>query len=118
MTQEEQDAILGRTLREYNDCSRQIGAIEAALSKVGQELSRLGETLIHHPENALFAGRAHDMRFGRGPAYSGGPSPEIFQAEAIDGNSIAGRVAELQQCHLQKDNLGNRLESLGHSIKP
>jgi hypothetical protein len=117
MTQEEQDAILGRTLREYNDCCRQIGAMQAELSRLGKELERLGQKLIRNPEGALFAGQPHNARFGRGQAYPGGPQSEAaFQPEAINGADIAKRVTELQESVMQKADLARRLESLGHKV--
>jgi hypothetical protein len=115
MTQEEQDAILGRTLREYNDCCRQIGAAETALSKIGETLSNLGYRLKHRPEHTTFANRERDARFG-GTAGQPTSETQIFQIEAINGADIATRVTELQTMHMKRDDLARRLESLGHRV--
>jgi hypothetical protein len=111
MTQEEQDAILGRTLREYKDCCRELAAIEAKLATTGKELSSLGKELQEHPETVDFIGRPHDVRFGLTNR-----DPRTFSLASIDGNSIADQVTALQNQVVKRDDLARRLKSLGHEV--
>ena len=80
MTQEEQDAILGRTLREYNDCRKELAAIEAKLASIGEELISLGKELKGRPEQVYFSGRSRDIRFGENRDI------QSFSPASIDGN--------------------------------
>ena len=111
MTQEEQDVILGRTLREYNECCKELAAIEAKLATTGEELSSLGKELRENPEMVTFLGRGHDMRFG-----GTSPDKKSFSPASIDGNSIANQVTLLQNQHVKRDELARRLKSLGHAV--
>src|SRR5437870_9523428 len=86
MTQEEQDAILGRTLREYNDCRKELAAIEAKLASIGEELISLGKELKGRPEQVYFTGRSRNVRFGENR------DTQNFSSASIDGNSIADLV--------------------------
>jgi hypothetical protein len=115
VTQEEQDAILGRTLREYNDCCKELAAIATKMARAGQELALLGRRLKMQPEMVMFEGVAHDARFGNQIS----PSPEdnyVFSSAAIDGKSIVAQVTSLQNQHIKKSDLVRQLKSLGHDV--
>ena len=109
MTQEEQDAIPGRTLREYNDCCKELAAIVVKLATTGEELSTLGKELRERPEMVDF-GRPRDIRFG-------GTRTRTFSPASIDGTSIADQVTALQNRHVKRDELARHLKSLGHEIR-
>jgi hypothetical protein len=109
MTQEEQDAIVGRTLREYNECRKELAAMEAKLAGVGDELLSLGKELKANPERVFFFGRGRDIRFG-----GMNRDAKSFTPASIDGNSIADQVTALQNLHVKRDELSQRLKSLGH----
>ena len=106
MTQEEQDAVLGRTLREYGGSRKELAAMAAQLGETGAMLSRLGGQLKQRPEALLFEGVEHNSRFGD-------PRAEIFFPNTIDGKSIAADVSALQQQHIKVQELANRLRALG-----
>lgn len=111
MTQEEQDAILGRALREYNECCKELAAMEAKLASIGGELIGLGNELKAHPERVYFSGRARDTRFGGTTR-----DAKDFVPASINGNSIADQVTALQNQHVKRDDLAQRLRSLGHEV--
>jgi hypothetical protein len=45
MTGEQEDLIIGRTVREYRDVGRKMAALEAELQKAGDQLVALGTTV-------------------------------------------------------------------------
>lgn len=112
MTQDEQDAILGRTLREYNECCKQLAAMETKLASIGEELLNLGRELKAHPEQVYFLGRGRDTRFG-----GLNRDAKSFEPASINGNSIADQVTALQNQHIKRDELAQRLKSLGHDVR-
>lgn len=45
MSESDQDAVIGRTLREYRDAQREVAALCANAESIGYHLIRVGETL-------------------------------------------------------------------------
>jgi len=110
VTQDEQDAIMGRTLREHTECCKELAAITAKLAIIGEELISLGKELKGRPELVYFLGRSRNVRFGENR------DTQNFSPASIDGNSIADLVTALQDLHVKRDDLAQRLRSLGHAV--
>lgn len=56
MSKDEQDQILGRTIREYQEVTRQLGALAARISAFGDVLSEIGDDLQSTDTTALGRG--------------------------------------------------------------
>ena len=56
MTQEQQDATLGRIVRERKELSQKIGMLTAKSAKQGETLLKLGKILTARPELLAFNG--------------------------------------------------------------
>lgn len=57
MTSEQEDLIIGRTVREYRDVGRRVTALEAEIRRAGDQLVELGTALRTHQitDEALFS---------------------------------------------------------------
>ena len=53
MTQEEKDAILGRTRREYRDAKSDFGALKKRNSEIADVARKLAEALERHPDRLM-----------------------------------------------------------------
>lgn len=63
MTEQDVDAIAGRTRREYREAKQQVAALRTKARSTGEFLSELGKSLIDHPESVVFSGQSIDTRF-------------------------------------------------------
>jgi len=93
MSPEEQDAILGRTLREKKVLTENLAYLRAEAMQVSNRLSLL---------SSLLTGNIHLIRFteaDESAAYT--PTPHvpgtIFKVSEIDGNSIAALIRQYQE---------------------
>ncbi|MFZ3211005.1 MAG: hypothetical protein WA188_05775 [Terriglobales bacterium] len=70
MTQEDQDAVVGRLMRERTDAERNEAALRAECDKLGRQLQDAGRALQTRPENVVFTGQSHsgDFQWQRGGA--------------------------------------------------
>ena len=110
MTEKEQDEILGRTLKEYKKCCIELAATETKLATTGEELISLGKELKERPEQVYFLKRGRDVRFGENR------DSKSYSPASIDGNSIADEITALQNLHVKRDELAQRLKSMGHTF--
>lgn len=53
MTQQEQDAILGRTRREYKEAKNKFGALKKLNGEIAALARRLADGLEHHPDRFM-----------------------------------------------------------------
>jgi len=63
MTEQDRDAIAGRTRREYREAKQQLAALRAKARSTGELLSAIGKSLIDQPESVVFSGQSIDTRF-------------------------------------------------------
>jgi hypothetical protein len=56
MTSEQEDLIIGRTVREYRDAGRRVAALEEEIRKAGDQLVEIGTAVRTHraTDEALF----------------------------------------------------------------
>jgi hypothetical protein len=54
MSESDQDAIIGRTLREYRDAKKELSALHAEAERIGNYLTAVGHALLTH--HALSSG--------------------------------------------------------------
>jgi hypothetical protein len=65
VTQEDQDAIIGRLVRERAEKDATIGAIRAELYRIGQSMLALGTMLANDPEHVVFEEQPVDINYTR-----------------------------------------------------
>jgi hypothetical protein len=66
MTQEAQDALIGRTLRELRDVRETLAKLVAKVRGLGNDFSAVGQDLQTQPSYLRFDGEAVEARFGSG----------------------------------------------------
>jgi len=103
MTQEEQDAILGRTIRDYKQAKNKLGALNKLNSEIASAARALATALAGYPDrihvskgtegtliraNALFEYSVEDARR---------LSPEFLREHLHEYVSVQQRKAELRQ---------------------
>jgi hypothetical protein len=103
MTQEEQDAILGRTMRDYKLAKNKLGALKKLNSEIAAAARALATALVDYPDrihvskgaegtliraNALYEYSTEDAR---------GLSPEFLREHLHEYVSVQQRKADLRQ---------------------
>ena len=58
MTAEQNDAMIGRLLRERKEVEGRLAALEADAGKISQKLNQLGEMLDRSPQDVWFQGQS------------------------------------------------------------
>jgi predicted trehalose synthase len=55
MSDEQQDAVIGRVLRELKEAKQKLARLRAEADRIGQALGRIGQTLVSNPQSLVFA---------------------------------------------------------------
>ena len=99
MSEQDQDAIIGRTLREYGDAKKELAALHAEAERIGNDLTGVGHALrtIHS-----LAGVAGYSRF----------DPDSFPT----AQQLVKLAAEIKTARDSKDRLGKILSDAGHRV--
>jgi hypothetical protein len=63
MTQDEQDALVGRLTREFQDAEKNVAALRARAGEIGRLYINVGNASIKQPERLTFVGESFDSRF-------------------------------------------------------
>lgn len=106
MTQQEQDAAVGRLVREVTEKNARIGALRAELCRIGHSLSQLGDELVRDPEHATFEGQAVDVRY----ITEGKPA---FQTADINAHRLMDLTNDLRSNLSQLDQLNENARRIG-----
>lgn len=83
MSQEDQDAILGRTMRELRSATEELERLKAEAGRRGERLQGVGHVLASHPEYLVEEGEAVDINFSQAPERQLWTEADIFQADQI-----------------------------------
>src|SRR5271167_4795201 len=108
MSQEEQDALLGKTLREYKEMSHRLEMLRARAAEIGNHLVKLGSVLNSSPECLAFDGELMDERFF---------DRADFQSSTLASVSVETLKKichEIRQTFIEHDRLGQQLKSFGY----
>jgi hypothetical protein len=106
MSNEEQDAIVGKTLRERNEAVKRLAALVTKAQKIGDALSRLGNDLQGSPENVIFDQQPHDVRFGAKDGY-------VFHKKDLNADEIYALCDEIRKTKIESDRLTSTLINMG-----
>lgn len=103
MTSQEQDAVVGRLMREQKETDRQLGLLRVELDHVGQVLVELGQTLQQSPDRVAFDEEPLPIKFDR----------SNFPSEILDGAKLQKLCYELREQLQRRDQLRQQARSLG-----
>jgi hypothetical protein len=111
MTQEEQDAILGRTRREYKESKNRLGALKKLNTEIATVARKLADAIEHHPDR-LMVGALPQGSLARtlaDPAYN--YSPE--DATLLSPESLSAHLDQYLKVKSRKDHLRRELIEQG-----
>jgi hypothetical protein len=118
MTQEDQDAIIGRTLRELRDTRERLAKLKAKASEFGDSFSTVAHHLRNEPQFLRLDGESTDERFVKpSDAFRNQYSEaqqHIPKKSDLDINSVVALVAEVRQCLIEEERLGKSLAAMGY----
>ncbi len=105
MTQQEQDAILGRTRREYKDAANRFGALKKRNSEIAAMARNLAEALERHPNQIMVGNHAEgslartiaDAKYVYSPEDASRLSPESLCVHLGEYVEAKERKARLRQ---------------------
>jgi hypothetical protein len=87
MTEEQQDAVVGRVTRESKDADRRLAVLKSEVIRRAEILHDLAALLKTNPENVIFEGDPYSTKLG--PVVQ-----RRFQVADIDGEAIHGLVLD------------------------
>jgi len=113
MTQEEQDAILGRTLRAYKEAKSKFGALKARTKEISTTAHDLASALDTHPSQILVTeGPVGTLRLVNASYVY-----RAEDAERLSLDTIQRHVAEYTEIEHQVEELRQMLLEQGHELK-
>ena len=111
MTTQDQDAALGKLIKEQRDMKEKLVALEAEAQRLGHRLVRLGQTLIESPGRIALAGEAVPERV----ALTG---VIIHQSELDEISKLPKLTADYRETQSRLQENQRLLEELGLTRKP
>src|ERR1035437_1599839 len=105
MTQEDQDAVVGRVTREYHEAVRKVAALHAEAKRIGRDLEIIAQALGSAPWQVVFESPTL-------PAATG--SRVVIKAELFDAERLRTLLTGYQKWTAERDDLGRQLRALGY----
>lgn len=103
MSEADQDAIIGRTLREYHDAKKELAALHAEAEHFGNHLTAVGHALRTH----------HSLSSGTFGSHGDKLDADKFPTAA----KLTELVSEINQTTATKNRLAETLRSAGYDPK-
>lgn len=106
MSQDEQDAVIGRVVREHKAESSKLALLRAEADRIGNQLSNIGIILASEPHSLI--------RQGEGvPTELIGPKLRSVNAEDIDFERVMKLTKEIRECLMRIKELDRQKLNLG-----
>jgi hypothetical protein len=106
MSQDEQDLLAGRTMREKAEAKRKLDQLIAKAGQLGARLTALGEMLQQSPQNVMFEGISTNIKYVS-------PGAGSFRAHEVNGKEIAELTTAIRDAMEEVDRVKQRAERLG-----
>src|ERR1051326_5300053 len=103
MTQENQDAVIGRIVREKKQAENQLVLLRAEADKLGSILVELGQMLKVQPEHVAFQDQPVIPRFSRA----------VRTYQLLDSAKIAKLTHDIRDEVAKVEELGSRAAKIG-----
>jgi hypothetical protein len=117
MTSEDQDAIVGRTIRELRDVNEKIAKLKSRLSTMGDSFTTVSHHLRNKPELLRFDRESTEERFvERREDWKAnrGAEPHIPSKDDLDIAKVIAFRDEIRQYLLEKERLEESLKAMGY----
>jgi hypothetical protein len=105
MTQEDQDAVIGRVVRERRELQAKLAALEVEAEKLGMMFQQLGQMLRDSPDMIVFENHP-------APAEIGVHVP-LFKQASISAQPVIQLVDDLRETQRALRNLEAKANQLG-----
>jgi len=106
MSQDEQDAVIGRVIRQHKEVSVKLGTLKAEAQRFGVMLVGVGEALRQHPEALLQQGESF-----RGEIIQ--RSPLQFPIDFPSAEKLQKLTTEIRLCLTELADLDTQRAALG-----
>jgi hypothetical protein len=106
MTQEDQDVVVGRIVRERREAGARLAALQAEASKFGVLFFHLGQLLQQNPESINFENIPMPLDFQR-------PNLPLFKQADISSQKIYQLVKDIQDTMLELKGIDSKAKQLG-----
>lgn len=106
MSQEQEDQVVGRIVREKKDAEQKLARLAAEASRIGEVLVDLGTQLVRYPATIQFEGVATNVEYLRRDG-------SIFKTNEIDGARIAALTNEIRSATAKLEELEKQAGRLG-----
>ncbi|SRR6266567_1282179 len=105
MTQEQQDAIIGRVLRERGEAERHLAALQAEAARLGAYFIKVGSMLDKHPETVFFEALSTNIKYA-------GSNPQILQGSNLSLEATVHTTNEIRDAMEKVERLRAECERL------
>ncbi len=106
MTQQEQDAVVGRLIREQRETDEFIAKLDAEAQRLGQAYSELGQALTTNPEGILFPKEGIDGRFA--------PVQHLVPDSLLNADKLKALATDYRTALIKRKQLEDQLKKLGY----
>src|SRR5882672_421382 len=106
MTDEQQDLLLGKLVREHGNLLKEIATLEAEAKRIARVTRIVTETLESRPQNLIFDGEPHDARF----------SGHAIKATDLDAKHLLEITNDLRTKMLRRDEIAAQLKGMGTDV--
>jgi hypothetical protein len=108
MTQDDQDVVIGRLVREHREADELIAKLDAEATRLGQAYSELGQALMTHPEGVLFPKEGIDGRFA--------PVQHLVQPSLLNADKLKALATDYRTAFIKREQLTEQLKRLGYDV--
>jgi hypothetical protein len=110
MSQEQQDAVVGRTVREMREAEEKLAKLEAEARTVGEALMEIGRALCNSPAHLIEEGQSYNTKFAAGPRGGMG----FYRAsQLISADKLKSLTEDVRATMLEFDRLNETLQRMG-----
>jgi len=100
VSQQEQDAVIGRVVREHREASRKLELLNAEANRIGKQLEAVGGILLRYPERLVSQGENFKPEAVAAPTSLmpvDFPSAEAIQKLTRDIRSVRAEITDLER---------------------
>ena len=120
MTQEDQDALIGKTVRELRDVRERLAKLTVRAQAYADAFGSVGMELRHEAEYLRLSGEGTDTRFikqrGRSSSSYAHDRSEyrLYTRADLDINVVIELRDEIRQCIVEQERLTKNLSDMGY----
>jgi hypothetical protein len=115
VTQQDQDAVIGRTIRELRDVREKLATLRSAARSMADSFDTVAHHFRNEPQFLRFDGEITDSRFVKIPDPHRHPdvAPHIPKKTELDVNCVITLVAEIRRDLVEEERLVKGLREIG-----